>query len=132
MAAARASRLLKIDYSEVSGAFERKRKLKLSPVDSTFRCPVDTCRHSGFASKRGLRKHLESRHPWYFYFNAEPDIRKELKTARNKTKSKYFSRQVPGFSMESGFGKSFLDWLVDECGGGKKTNDAKQEIQRLN
>ena len=124
------ARMLRINYRDVTGAFERKRKLKLVAVDSMFNCPISTCRHFGFRSKRGLRKHLETCHPWYFFFDVEPDIRNEIKAARNKTKDKNFSRQIPSFSLESGIGKSFLDWLGDDCGGGKKIKDATQSCRR--
>ena len=99
-------------------------------TDSIYHCTVSTCRHSGFKSKRGLRKHIESRHPWHFYFDVEPDIRKEIASARGKSTDRIPSRNISGFSLDMGIGKSFLDWLCDDCGGGKKYKDAKQSARR--
>ena len=37
-------------------------------------CPVTGCEHAGFASKRGCRKHVKTKHGWYYYFDEKPTV----------------------------------------------------------
>ena len=72
------SRCLNIDWKAVDGASNRKRVLHLTPdEDNKFLCPVVTCLHDGYKSIRGVRKHIISMHPWYFYFDEQPRIRRD-------------------------------------------------------
>ena len=59
-----------IDWQNIEGAFEKKRKLKLraSEEDNTFKWPVKYCDHEGFKTERGCRMHIKSRHGWYYFF----------------------------------------------------------------
>ena len=34
--------------------------------------PVTGCEHAGFESKRGCRKHVKTKHGWYYYFDEKP------------------------------------------------------------
>ena len=79
-----APKKLRIDYSKVPDAFTAKRKLRLALTNDIYLCPVDNCLHSGFKSKRGCRKHISSRHDWYYFFEKEPNIQKHINDARKK------------------------------------------------
>ena len=51
-----------MDWQNIEGAFEKKRKLKLraSEEDNTFKCPLKYCNHEEFKTERGCRKHIKS------------------------------------------------------------------------
>ena len=80
----RVSKVLRIDWSSLPHALEKRRILKLRPNEGKFTCLIENCLHDDFASSRGLRKHIESRHPWYFYFDNEPSIKDKILEARSK------------------------------------------------
>ena len=128
----RVSKHLKIDWSSIPNAFSKRRILKLRSSEGKFSCDVENCLHDGFKSARGLRKHIESRHPWYFYFDSEPSIKEKILEVRSKRNSKreVLSAYRNTFSIEDGIGKSFLDWLKSDCGGGRNNNDAVQSCRR--
>ena len=68
-------RILNVDWKVVGGAAVKKRILKLIADDENkYMCPVMTCLHYGFKSSRGLRKHINAVHPWYYYFDERPKI----------------------------------------------------------
>ena len=123
-------RMLNIDWCAINGASRKKRILHFNEDSSgVFICPVSTCLHSGFKSKRGIRKHISSIHNWYYYFNEQPVInRAEIKENRNK--SKCSTLKMPAFSLTEGIGKEFLDWLLTPCGGGKSNKEALQTGRR--
>ena len=68
-----------IDWQNIEGAFDKKRKLKLraSEEENTLKCPVKYCDHEGFKTESGCRKHIKSRHGWY-YFLTENQMYKTL------------------------------------------------------
>ena len=35
------------------------------------------CLHADFNSSRGLRKHIDNKHPWYYYFDEQPEVKGE-------------------------------------------------------
>ena len=120
-----------VDWKSVSGAASKKRMLKLQRnSDELYPCPVATCLHIGFKSDRGARKHLNTAHPWYFYFDQQPLITKSEFLATNNAKRKVSTHKIPAFSLAEGMGKEFLDWLKTPCGGGKSTKQAVQSGRR--
>lgn len=127
------SKVLRIDWSLLPNARNKRRVLKLRPnSNGHFNCTVDNCLHDEFKSARGVRKHIDTRHPWFFYFDVEPSIKDKIVEARSKSKSRrasYLFYQNT-FSIEEGIGKSFRDWLISECGGGRTETDAKQSCRR--
>ena len=70
--------LLFVDWQAIDGAARGKRKLKLRiNEEGTYTCPVHLCLHTNFKSQRGLRKHIDNKHSWYYYFERQPDIKRE-------------------------------------------------------
>ena len=68
-------RMLNIDWSSINGACQKKRILYLKCDSNGFYfCPINTCLHIGYKSQRGLRKHVDSTHTWYYYFNEHPRV----------------------------------------------------------
>ena len=64
-----------VDWKAVQGAFHKPRRLHLKcRKDELFHCPLPNCEHEGFASQRGCRKHVKTKHPWYIYFHTKPKI----------------------------------------------------------
>ena len=77
-----------IDWSSLSAAKTECRKLSLKEDnEGMFKCSVVPCDHNGFAIIRGCRKHLHSKHPWYFYFDNKPQDKGQDKRiiGQNKT-----------------------------------------------
>ena len=119
--------VLSVDWQAFSGAAHKRRMLHLKPnVDGMYLCPVANCLHVGFRSQRGLRKHIETRHSWYFYFDEQPKIMREEIIHKGRVKMKQTTHTVAAFSLEDGVGKLFLQWLTTACGGGKSDKEAVQ------
>ena len=122
---------MNVDWRRVKGATLRKRILRLKAnADGFFICEIVTCLHVGFKSDRGLRKHIETTHPWYFYFDKQPEIDREHVIRTDKEKRKCSTHNVPAFTLEEGVGKDFLIWLNTPCGGGKSMKQAIQVARR--
>ena len=89
------------------------------------------CLHADFKSSRGLRKHINTKHPWYFYFDRQPEVKKEnMFEEVNPARKKAFTAKKPSFSLEDGIGLDFLNWLTTSCGGGKTQKEAVQVGKR--
>ena len=89
-------------------------------------CPITTCLHVGFKSDRGLRKHINTGHPWYYYFDEQPVINRDKVAKKDEERRKSSTHNMPAFSLTDGLGEEFLSWLSTPCGGGKSH---KQGIQ---
>ena len=124
------SRCLNIDWKAVDGASKKKRILHLTPEEEKYVCPVVTCLHDGYLSVRGLRKHINSIHPWYFWFDEQPQIHRQEAVRLPKKRLKSSTHNMPSFSITSGIGYEFLQWLMTPCGGGKSENEATQQCRR--
>ena len=127
--AMKASRNLVVNWKSLEGAAQGRRKLHLrSSCNGYFTCPLlKICLHADFKSCRGLRKHINKKHPWYFYFDRQPDVKKENMLADvETTRRKAFTARKPAFTLEDGIGLSFLQWLTTSCGGGKTHKEAVQ------
>ena len=125
-------RTLFVNWTSVNGAAQGKRKLVLRENDKgEYTCPVKLCLHTDFKSKRGLRKHIDNKHSWYFYFDEQPEIkREEVEDNQPPLQKKASTTSKPYYSMEEGIGKDFLNWLCTSCGGGKSEKEAKQIAKR--
>ena len=120
-----AKRTLVIAWKTVNGAATTKRVLKLKPnADGIYICPTNSCLHVGFKSNRGLRKHINNSHAWYYYFDEQPVVDRKDAMVRMQDKLKSSTHKMPAFSLRSGTGKEFLDWLQTPCGGGKSVREA--------
>ena len=68
-------RTLAVKWYAINGAANGKRKLILRLNDNNkFTCPVTLCLHADFKSARGLRKHIDNCHPWYYYFDKQSSV----------------------------------------------------------
>ena len=66
-------KFLNVNWRLIDGAVKHKRVLRLrANEDGNFMCPVDNCMHLGFRSCRGLRRHIDIRHSWLYWFEKEP------------------------------------------------------------
>ena len=120
-------RQLNVDWKAVNGAAKRKRILHLTVDENEqYICPVSTCLHNGYKSSRGLRKHINSQHEWYFWFDERPRIQRSEAAQLPRKRIKSSTHKMAAFSMESGLGNDFLQWLMTPCGGGKVESEATQ------
>ena len=67
----------KVDWSNVDGALPKQKRLHLEKdeTDSLYHSPIQVCDHEGFQSQRGCRKHVNSKHSWFFYFDGKPELK---------------------------------------------------------
>ena len=120
-------KVLNVDWKLINGAAVKKRVLRLKRnADGYFLCPITICLHVGFKSDRGLRKHIDNAHPWYYYFDEQPVINRAEAAHKSEEKRKSSTHSMPAFSLTDGIGKEFLSWLSTPCGGGKSS---KQGIE---
>ena len=121
---------LVVNWKAIDGSARQKKMLRLCrDSNGKFMRFIDGCLHTGFKSNRGLRKHIDTRHPWYYYFDKEPTVKREM-IEKEKEKQKQPTNSIPSFSVTSGIGKDFLDWLVTPLGGGKSQREANQAAKR--
>ena len=125
-------RVLFVDWNSVNGSANGKRKLSFKENDKgKFTCPAKLCLHSDFESKRGLRKHIDNKHPWYYYFDEQPEVkREEIELNQPPIPKKASTSSKPHYSIDEGIGKSFYQWLTTTCGGGKNERESKQVAKR--
>ena len=124
--------LLFVDWKVIAGAAQHKRKLVLKKNEKeVFTCPVKDCLHRDFKSKRGLRKHIDTKHSWYYYFDTQPSIKREEIEALQPTASKKATTtSKPYYTIDKGIGNDFFKWLCTSCGGGKNEKEGKQIAKR--
>ena len=123
--------VLTVDWATFQGAAVKRRMLRLlANAGGIYMCPVDNCLHLGFKSQRGLRKHIENRHGWYFFFDEQPALNRSEVILQEKVKLKQTTHKMPAFSLEDGSGRDFLQWLTTTCGGGKDKKEAVQIARR--
>lgn len=126
-----AKRRLLVDWKCLAGAAKKKRRLSLEDdADGIFQCPVGNCLHAGYKSQRGLRKHINSKHEWYLYFDEEPKFDRSQATIAPEKKLKTSTHKKPSFSIDTGCGADFNKWLSTPCGGGKAVKEARQVATR--
>jgi len=119
-------------WKDAIGASNTPKRLHLEPDDDgLFHCPISYCDSSSYRSQRGCRKHVFTKHGWYFYFDTKPNIEavipgyrknnlKLTKTRRSRTSA------VPMFLKSCTFYINFKKWLESACGGGKGHSQADQ------
>ena len=121
------SRTLHVNWKAVEGAAHGKRKLSLRKNDyGLYTCPVKLCLHADFNSSRGLRKHINNKHPWFYYFDEQPEIKREEIQESQPITSRASTFKKPAFALDEGIGREFLQWLMTSCGGGKTEKEARQ------
>ena len=67
---------MEIDWSKLPNASPNPERFHLEEDDSDglYHCPVQGCKHDGFTTQRGCRKHAKNKHRWYFYLDEKPNI----------------------------------------------------------
>ena len=133
-----------MDWSKVDGARQQKRTLILrESKDKTYICPVKCCENRTFFSKRGCRKHVDTKHRWYYYFDEKPSerlIEKGIKQQQSASGASKFgdglkkradTTKRPYYSISSGIGKKYIEWLCAVCGGGMLESQAAQNGIRV-
>ena len=140
------SKKCKVNWSDIDGASPKPKRLHLEKdeTDSLYHCPIQVCDHDGFQSQRGCRKHVNTKHSWFFYFDEKPnskEITDSLKVASNfslegitqdqtsKT-TKHAVKLLPSFSLSCDIGEVFTKWLTGSGGGYKKDRAAQQIVTR--
>ena len=118
-----------VNWKNVNGAAKKKRRLHLvTAEDGLFHCPVKNCDHDGFITQRGYRKHVKSRHEWFYYFDERPEISRvapKLRLTVSSSDSKSV-KDIPSLPKDISFAQTFLGWLVSAGGGGRSKSQADQ------
>ena len=87
----------KVDWSKIDGSSPKPKRLHLEKEekDSLYHCPIQTCDHNGFKSQRGGRKHVNTKHSWFFFFDENPtfQVPKNLPMMIHRVKSQ---NKLPG------------------------------------
>ena len=119
------------------GAFKKPRRLKLvAEGNDLFSCPVESCDHNLFKSKRGCRKHVTLHHGWYYYFNEKPDVKaalpeEQIRISVKPVKIRPDTSKMPTFDMTNPIRKTFKQWLCSPVGGSKGCIQAEQIVSRV-
>ena len=82
------SKKCNVSWSDIDGASPKPKRLHLEKdeTDGLYHCPIQECDHNGFQSQRGCRKHVNTKHSWFFYFDEKPnsqEITDSLKVDRD-------------------------------------------------
>ena len=140
------SKKCKVNWSDIDGASPKPKRLHLEKdeTDSLYHCPIQECDHDGFQSQRGCRKHVNTKHSWFFYFDEKPNS-KEITDSpqlasnfpiestiqdRSRETTKQAVKLLPSFSLSCDIGEVFTKWLTGSGGGYKKDRAAKQIVTR--
>ena len=127
--------LSKAEWKLVAGAREKPKRLHLIADDNgQFRCPLLNCDSLCFKTQRGCRKHVTTKHGWYYYFESRPNM-DEVLSERQKLSIQRTNRShtvsMPSFSKEISLYKELLRWLTSAIGGCKKINQAEQICAKI-
>ena len=126
------ARMLKVNWEALNGASNSKKILHLRPNgDGYYICPIKDCLHTGFKSQRGLRKHINRIHTWYYYFDQRPDVSRKdaLPSDENESETKLDNKKT-ALSLINGFGAEFVAWLENSCGGDKSSKESMKMGRR--
>ena len=127
----------KVEWQQAKGASSKPKRLKLTPDhEGTYLCPVKTCEHEGFMSQRGCKKHVYTRHGWFYFFDSKPELTDAFPALSTQRPSYQLPRrsatkQMPAFSKESKIASNFKDWLCSSGGSSKSVAQANQIVTKL-
>ena len=141
------SKKFKVNWSDIDVASPKPKRLHLGKdvTDSLYHCPIQVCDHDEFQSQRGCRKHVNTKHSWFFYFDEKPtdsklstnasEIPKKSSTSGtdgdiSHASTKHGARLIPSFSPTGQIGDEFTNWLNGSGGGYKKVRPAQQIVNR--
>lgn len=121
-----------VDWKSLDGAFNKPRRLHLEKDEEGLdHCPLSNCDHAGFASRRGCRKHVKVKHPWYTYFDEKPTIYADKVKPVLDVTSSTGKTTLPCCSADNEFARSLSLWLQSTTGGGKALNQAQISVTRI-
>jgi len=125
----------KVDWSKIDGSSPKPKRLHLEKdkTDSLYHCPMQVCDHDGLKSQRGCRKHVNTKHSWFFFFDKKPEVSSTKELADDDTSSEITiqpARILPSFSVSGQIGELFTKWLTGSGGGCKKDSTAQQIVKR--
>ena len=136
------SKKWKVNSSDIDGVSPKLKRLHLEKdeTDTLYHCPIQECDHDGFQSQRGCRKHVNTKHSWFFYFD-EKSNSKEITDSRKvpmvnliqdqgTETTKHAVKLLPSFSLSCDIGEVFTKWLTGSGGGCKKDRAAQQIVTR--
>ena len=133
------SKKSKVDWSNIDGASPKPKRLHLEKdeTDSLYHCPIQECAHDGFQSQRGCRKHVNTKHSWFSYFDEKPELKvpnnspvTTLESDPSNVAAKHAVGVLPSFSISGQIGEVFTKWLTGSGGGCKKDRTAQQVAKR--
>ena len=133
------SKKCKVNWSDIDGASPKPKRLHLEKdeTDRLYHCPIQECDHDGFQSQRGCRKHVNTKHGWFYFFDQKPEQEGLVASAKEDADDDKSSniaiqtgRILPSFSASSQIGESFTKWLSGSGGGCKKDRVAQQIVKR--
>ena len=133
------SKKCKVNWSDIDGASPKPKRLHLEKdeTDRSYHCPIQECDHDGFQSQRGCRKHVNTKHGWFYFFDQKPEqegLVASAKEGADDDKSSKIAIQtgriLPSFPASSQIGESFTKWLSGSGGGCKKDRVAQQIVKR--
>ena len=117
----------KVDWLNIDGA---------SP-SSLYHCPIQECAKDEFQSQHGCRKHINTKHSWFSYFDEKPGLKvpnnSPVTTSEDDPSSvaaKHAVGVLPSLSISGQIGKVFTNWLIGNGGGCKKDRTAQQVAKR--
>ena len=128
--------LSKTSWKDAIGASKKPKRLKLLSHNGLFICPVLYCESEPYQSKRECRKHVFTKHGWYYYFEEKPDIAKvfpEFCTRANNYQlpKRVRTSNMPMFLKTCIVGENFKKWLQSPGGGGKGESQADQLLCKV-
>jgi hypothetical protein len=128
-----------IDWSKVPNALSKPKRLHLEhdEEDGLFHCPVPECKHDGFSTQRGCRKHVKKKHLWFFYFDEKTDM-KCASEANNKNSIAVKQesaegddsarnngvKSMPSFDISGDIAKQLHSWFTGTGGSCKSHHQA--------
>ena len=126
----------KVDWSKIDGSSPKPKRLHLEKeeTDSLYHCAIQTCDHDGFKSQRGCRKHVNTKHSWFFFFDEKPDVSSTKELADDDTSgeiTKQTARVMPSFSVSSQIGELFTKWLTGSGGGLQERSRSSADSQEM-
>ena len=123
--------LSKPAWKDAIGDTKKPKRLKLLSHNALFICPVTSCESEPYQSKRGCRKHVFTKHGWYYYFEEKPDIAKVFPEFNTRRNNYQLPKRVKTSSMSMFLricvvGVNFKKWFQSSGGGGKSENQTDQ------
>ena len=126
----------KASWKDAIADTKKAKRLKLLLQNGLFICPVAYCESEPYRSKRGCRKHVFTKHGWYYYFEENPDIAKVFTEFRKRTNNYQLPKRVETSNMRMFLktcvvGLNFEKRLQSLGGGGKGESQADQLLCKV-